>query len=126
MSVCHEMYKSILKKKNQYTKSDYETWLTCIMGTHDIGDSLTGVPKYISAGCCSQVSFHISARMPDKPTFTFPSLHNRVCHSGNVTQMELYLKVAFLSKTLIPGGIRTRDLWIRSPARYPLRYGDLR
>ena len=25
----------------------------------------------------------------------------------------------------IPGGIRTHDLWIRSPARYPLRYGDL-
>ncbi|WAR13996.1 hypothetical protein MAR_004101 [Mya arenaria] len=25
----------------------------------------------------------------------------------------------------IPGGIRTRDLWIRSPARYPLRYGDM-
>ena len=24
----------------------------------------------------------------------------------------------------IPGGIRTRDLWIRSPTRYPLRYGD--
>ena len=22
----------------------------------------------------------------------------------------------------IPGGIRTHDLWIRSPARYPLRY----
>ena len=25
----------------------------------------------------------------------------------------------------IPGGIRTHDLWIRSPTRYPLRYGDL-
>ena len=25
---------------------------------------------------------------------------------------------------IIPGGIRTRDLWIRSPTRYPLRYGD--
>ena len=24
----------------------------------------------------------------------------------------------------IPAGIRTRDLWIRSPTRYPLRYGD--
>ena len=24
----------------------------------------------------------------------------------------------------IPGGIRTRDLWIRSPTRYPLRYRD--
>ena len=28
------------------------------------------------------------------------------------------------NKNVIPGGIRTRDLWIRSPARYPLRYGD--
>ena len=28
------------------------------------------------------------------------------------------------SKRDIPGGTRTRDLWIRSPARYPLRYGD--
>ena len=28
-------------------------------------------------------------------------------------------------KSIIPGGIRTRDLWIRSPARYPLRYGDI-
>ena len=27
-------------------------------------------------------------------------------------------------KKIIPGGIRTHDLWIRSPARYPLRYGD--
>ena len=27
-------------------------------------------------------------------------------------------------KAFIPGGIRTRDLWIRSPTRYPLRYGD--
>ena len=26
---------------------------------------------------------------------------------------------------IISGGIRTRDLWIRSPARYPLRYGDI-
>ena len=25
----------------------------------------------------------------------------------------------------ILGGIRTRDLWIRSPARYPLRYEDI-
>ena len=25
---------------------------------------------------------------------------------------------------LIPGGIRTHDLWIRSPTRYPLRYRD--
>ena len=24
----------------------------------------------------------------------------------------------------IPAGIRTRDLWIRSPTRYPLRYRD--
>ena len=29
------------------------------------------------------------------------------------------------SKRSIPGGIRTHDLRIRSPARYPLRYGDL-
>ena len=28
------------------------------------------------------------------------------------------------SKRDIPGGTRTRDLWIRSPSRYPLRYGD--
>ena len=27
-------------------------------------------------------------------------------------------------KSDIPAGIRTRDLWIRSPTRYPLRYGD--
>ncbi len=26
---------------------------------------------------------------------------------------------------VILGGIRTRDLWIRSPARYPLRYEDI-
>ena len=26
----------------------------------------------------------------------------------------------FLLKILIPSGIRTQDLWIRSPARYPL------
>ena len=25
---------------------------------------------------------------------------------------------------IIPAGIRTRDLWIRSPTRYPLRYRD--
>ena len=25
----------------------------------------------------------------------------------------------------IHGGIRTHDLWIRSPARYPLRYADI-
>ena len=24
----------------------------------------------------------------------------------------------------IPGGTRTHSLWIRSPARYPLRHGD--
>jgi hypothetical protein len=29
------------------------------------------------------------------------------------------------SKHPIPAGIRTRDLWIRSPTRYPLRYRDL-
>ena len=29
-----------------------------------------------------------------------------------------------IEKYFIPGGIRTRDLWIRSPTRYPLRYGD--
>ena len=28
-------------------------------------------------------------------------------------------------KKCIHGGIRTHDLWIRSPARYPLRYADL-
>ena len=27
-------------------------------------------------------------------------------------------------KISIPAGIRTRDLWIRSPTRYPLRYRD--
>ena len=27
-------------------------------------------------------------------------------------------------KIIIHGGIRTHDLWIRSPARYPLRYAD--
>ena len=30
----------------------------------------------------------------------------------------------FLSENVILGGIRTRDLRIRSPARYPLRYED--
>ena len=25
-------------------------------------------------------------------------------------------------KCIIPAGIRTRDLWIRNPTRYPLRY----
>ena len=29
-----------------------------------------------------------------------------------------------LEKQIIPGGIRTHGLWIRSPTRYPLRYGD--
>ena len=28
-------------------------------------------------------------------------------------------------KVFISAGIRTRDLWIRSPTRYPLRYRDL-
>ena len=28
-------------------------------------------------------------------------------------------------KSSIHGGIRTHDLWIRSPTRYPLRYADL-
>ncbi len=28
------------------------------------------------------------------------------------------------AKVSIPGGTRTRNLWIRSPTRYPLRYGD--
>ena len=27
-------------------------------------------------------------------------------------------------KQIIPGGIRTHGLWIRSPTRYPLRYRD--
>ena len=29
-----------------------------------------------------------------------------------------------LEKHIIPGGIRTHGLWIRSPTRYPLRYRD--
>ena len=41
---------------------------------------------------------------------------------------EVYLDLIrdmLLGKTEdIPAGIRTQDLWIRSPTRYPLRYRD--
>jgi hypothetical protein len=33
-------------------------------------------------------------------------------------------KLQTKNKSFIPAGIRTRDLWIRSPTRYPLRYRD--
>ena len=37
-----------------------------------------------------------------------------------------FLKQTKTSETrIILGGIRTRDIWVRSPARYPLRYEDL-
>ena len=50
---------------------------------------------------------------------------------ANTANVELYNgtilgneKIKGKGKSCIPGGIRTRDLWIRSPTRYPLRYGD--
>ena len=41
--------------------------------------------------------------------------------------LNIKVRKSSLSKNkicFIPGGIRTHDLWIRSPTRYPLRYGD--
>ena len=35
-----------------------------------------------------------------------------------------YIYIQCLQKGNIPAGIRTRDLWIRNPTRYPLRYQD--
>ena len=35
-----------------------------------------------------------------------------------------YLLFLEIKNCSIPAGIRTRDLWIRSPTRYPLRYRD--
>ena len=43
-----------------------------------------------------------------------------------MTYKTIFKKKERKKKVSIPGGIRTRDLWIRSPARYPLRYGDSR
>ena len=42
---------------------------------------------------------------------------------SSVTEMNMIWKIE--SIVIIHGGIRTHDLWIRSPARYPLRYADL-
>ena len=36
----------------------------------------------------------------------------------------LQTKVLIEKDICIPAGGRTQDLWIRSPTRYPLRYGD--
>ena len=41
------------------------------------------------------------------------------------TNLCMYKRVA-KKNVNIHGGIRTHDLWIRSPARYPLRYADMR
>ena len=43
-----------------------------------------------------------------------------LCGDWNAEQNENWQKF----KANIPAGIRTRDLWIRSPTRYPLRYRD--
>ena len=45
-----------------------------------------------------------------------------VCESENLL-LETRSKTSALEQN-IPGGTRTHDLRIRSPARYPLRYGD--
>ena len=42
-----------------------------------------------------------------------------------IVDENLYMHSKTIKVINIHGGIRTHDLWIRSPARYPLRYADL-
>ena len=48
--------------------------------------------------------------------------HDYSLHGKSIYQSSPHNNIV---KNGIPGGIRTHDLRIRSPARYPLRYGDL-
>ena len=41
-----------------------------------------------------------------------------------IQQSKLSKQTEKTQTKIILGGIRNRDLWIRSPARYPLRYED--
>ena len=50
---------------------------------------------------------------------------NSFCKQFLIQQSKLSKQTETTQTKIILGGIRTRDLWIRSPARYPLRYADL-
>ena len=49
---------------------------------------------------------------------------NSFCKQFLIQQSKLSKQTETTQTKIILGGIRTRDLWIRSPARYPLRYAD--
>ena len=63
---------------------------------------------------------------------TFPKLFHTtmlcnwrlwLCRKRALAVLEIFPRDK--KNVVILGGIRTRDLWIRSPARYPLRYEDI-
>ena len=57
---------------------------------------------------------------------TVLTIHNNKNHACFMEQdnTEINNTQTVLEKQIIPGGIRTHGLWIRSPTRYPLRYRD--
>ena len=65
------------------------------------------------------------AIMPtDRTVLTIDNNKNHTCFMEQ-DNTEINNTQTVLEKQIIPGGIRTHGLWIRSPTRYPLRYRDL-
>ena len=107
----------------------FEPATLCMWGTRD--NRYTMETCYV---CRLLFGFHITGWLPKKwkklsshlgvepRTFGLEVQRAIRCANGMGHQESSAQPV---SKNVDEDGIRTHDLWIRSPTRYPLRYGDL-